>query len=135
VLAADTLVFLGDEIFGKPIDAAEARRMLRVLAGRVHSVVTGVALLSGGILRQRTVVSRVLFAAMTNDEIAWYVATGEPMDKAGAYALQGAGSRFVEAIEGSPSNVIGLPVRAVYELLQDAGLAYLALPPAAGGRK
>ncbi len=126
VLAADTLVFLGTDIFGKPADGAEARRMLAALAGKSHSVVTAVALLSAGRLYERAVVSTVRFSAMTEAEIAWYVATGEPMDKAGAYAVQGAGARFIEAVEGSPSNVIGLPARAVYELLREAGLEGLA---------
>jgi septum formation protein len=115
-------------ILGKPADAADARRMLSFLSGKTHSVVTAVALVRGGSLTERSVVSRVRFGRMSNEEIAWYAATGEPMDKAGAYAVQGAGARFVEAIEGSPSNVIGLPARAVYELLRDAGLAELALP-------
>jgi len=127
VLAADTLVFAGAEIFGKPADAADAHRMLAALAGREHSVVTGAALVSGATLRSRSVVSRVRFAPMSADEIAWYVASGEPMDKAGAYAVQGAGARFVVSIDGSASNVIGLPARAVYELLREAGLEDLAL--------
>lgn len=127
VLAADTLVFAGSEIFGKPADAADARRMLEALSGREHSVVTGVALAVDGALRSRSEVSRVRFAPMTAGEIAWYVASGEPMDKAGAYAVQGAGARFVLAIDGSPSNVIGLPARAVYELLRDSGRLDLAL--------
>ena len=128
VLAADTLVFLGDTIFGKPADAADARRMLSALSGKTHSVVTAVALLCGGRFHERAVVSTVRFAPMTDAEIVWYVATGEPMDKAGAYAVQGAGARFVESIEGSPSNVIGLPARAVYELLREAALDGLAAP-------
>ena len=128
MLGADTLVFLDDAILGKPADAADARRMLSLLSGRIHSVVTAVALVRGESLSERVVVSRVHFAAMSPEEIAWYVRSGEPMDKAGAYAVQGAGARFVEAIEGSPSNVIGLPAHAVYELLREAGLPALALP-------
>ncbi len=129
MLAADTLVFLGETVFGKPADAADARRMLTALSGRTHSVVTAVVLLVEGRMAERTAISRVRFAAMTDAEIAWYAATSEPSDKAGAYAIQGAGARFVEAIEGSPSNVIGLPAREVYELLMEAGLGDLALPP------
>ena len=128
MLGADTLVFVGDAILGKPADAADARRMLSLLAGRAHSVVTAVALVRGESLFERVVVSRVRFAPMSPEEIAWYVRSGEPMDKAGAYAVQGAGARFVEAVEGSPSNVIGLPARGVYELLREAGLPVLALP-------
>jgi septum formation protein len=131
VLAADTLVFLGETVFGKPSDAADARRMLKTLSGRTHSVVTAVALVAGGRVLERAAVSKVRFAPMTESEIAWYAATGEPADKAGAYAIQGAGARFVEAIEGSPSNVVGLPVREVYELLREADLGDLALPPVA----
>ena len=126
VLAADTLVFLGDTVFGKPADAADARRMLSALAGRTHSVVTAVVLLAAGRVHERSVVTQVRFAPLTDDEIAGYVATGEPMDKAGAYAVQGAGARFIESVDGSPSNVIGLPARAVYELLLEAGLDGLA---------
>jgi septum formation protein len=126
VLAADTLVFLGEDVFGKPADAADARRMLSALAGKTHSVVTAVVLFAAGRFRDRAVVTQVRFAPMTEEEIAGYVATGEPMDKAGAYAVQGAGARFIESVEGSPSNVIGLPARAVYELLLEAGLDGLA---------
>jgi septum formation protein len=125
-------VFLADAVFGKPSDAGDARRMLAALSGRTHSVVTAVALVAGGRTFERAVVSTVRFAPMTEAEIAWYAGTGEPMDKAGAYAIQGAGARFVEAIEGSPSNVIGLPARAVYELLREAGLSDLALPTPGG---
>lgn len=110
--------------------------MLSALSGRDHSVVTAVALLAAGRVRERAVVSTVRFAAMTESEIAWYASCGEPMDKAGAYAVQGAGARFIEAIEGSPSNVIGLPARAVYELLLEAGLGELALShPGRGDRR
>ena len=104
--------------------------MLKALSGRTHSVVTAVALLASGRRHERAVVSAVRFAPMSEAEIAWYASTGEPMDKAGAYAVQGAGARFVESIDGSPSNVIGLPARAVYELLREAGLEALAAPPA-----
>lgn len=104
--------------------------MLSALSGKTHSVVTGVVLLASGRVHERAVVSAVRFAAMTPEEIAWYAATGEPMDKAGGYAVQGAAARFVESVEGSPSNVIGLPARAVYELLREAGLEDLARPEA-----
>ena len=130
VLAADTLVFLGATILGKPADAADARRMLSLLSGATHSVVTGVALLSDGALFEESAVSRVRFASLSEEEIAWYAESPEPLDKAGAYAVQGAGARFVESIEGSPSNVIGLPARTVYALLGRARLLALALPGA-----
>jgi len=132
VLAADTLVFFADgAILGKPLDGGDAARMLRRLAGREHFVVTAVRLRRGpGYGSEAVEVSRVRMAAMSEEEIAWYVATGEPRDKAGAYAVQGKGARFIEAIAGSYSNVMGLPARAVYRLLRDVPdpvLAPLAL--------
>jgi septum formation protein len=131
VLAADTLVFLDGVTLGKPLDDAEAERMLRRLAGREHRVVTALHLKRGdapgtGLAE----VSRVRFAPMDESEIRWYVATGEPRDKAGAYGVQGLGARFIEEIHGSFTNVMGLPARAVYLLLRDApdpSLASLAL--------
>lgn len=131
VLAADTLVFLDGATLGKPRDDAEAEAMLRRLAGREHGVVTAVHLRRGkdpG--RGRAELSRVRFAPMTEEEIRWYVATGEPHDKAGAYGVQGLGARFIEGIQGSFTNVMGLPARSVYELLRDArdpALGLLAL--------
>ena len=133
VLAADTLVFFSDgRILGKPRDDAEAAQMLRQLSGREHRVVTAVVLRrdsEGG--REAVDVSAVRIAPLTEDEIAWYVATGEPRDKAGAYAVQGLGARFIESIAGSYTNVMGLPARAVYRLLRDArDPALSALGPA-----
>jgi len=119
VLAADTTVALGAEILGKPRDDAEAAQMLSRLSGRVHEVFTGIAA-SG---RARVVRTAVRFKALTPQEIAWYVATGEPRDKAGAYAVQGKAGAFVEALEGSPTNVIGLPLAETLALLAEAGLA------------
>jgi septum formation protein len=129
VLAADTLVVLGDTVLGKPADDAEAARMLALLSGRDHRVVTGVCLLSNALPGTTlTEWSRVRFAALSEEELAWYVATGEPRDKAGAYAVQGLGARFIESIEGSFTNVMGLPARAVYRLLRATpSLAPLAL--------
>jgi septum formation protein len=118
VLGADTVVVIDERILGKPKDPEHAAAMLRALAGRSHEVLTGVAVLAVGrpprIAVERT---RVWMSALGNEEIAWYVATGEPMDKAGAYAIQGLASRFIERIEGSYSNVVGLPVALVYRLL------------------
>jgi septum formation protein len=129
VLAADTLVVLGEAVLGKPFDDSEAARMLTLLSGRDHRVVTGVCLLSntlpGTTLNEW---SRVRFAALSEEEVRWYVATGEPRDKAGAYAVQGLGARFIESIDGSFTNVMGLPARAVYRLLRSTpSLAPLAL--------
>jgi nucleoside triphosphate pyrophosphatase len=119
VLGADTVVVVNDRILGKPKDASEASEMLRALSGRDHDVVTGVALIRrGGTARVEVERTRVWFSPLTEVEIMQYVATTEPMDKAGAYAIQGYGSRFIERIEGSYSNVVGLPVALVYRLLQ-----------------
>jgi septum formation protein len=126
VLAADTAVVVDGEILGKPKDPDDARRMLRSLScqasGRDHTVLTGIALEEPGRGRASDVVeTRVRMAALTDEEIAWYVGTGEPMDKAGAYAIQGLGSLFVEAVDGNYSNVVGLPVPAVYRLFAKLG--------------
>ncbi len=123
VLGADTVVVIDGQILGKPVDAADAVRMLRLLSGRKHEVITGVCLLYRNEPGREVVVDHevtdVVFAALTAAEIDDYVATGEPMDKAGAYAIQGLASRFVERIEGSYSNVVGLPVAMVYRYLTD----------------
>lgn len=124
VLAADTLVCLGDRILGKPATHEEAAQMLKSLSGYWHEVHTGVCLLTpDGAARERTVSTRVLFRTIDEAELARYAASEEPMDKAGAYAMQGTGSIFIEQIDGSPSNVIGLPLCTVAELLKDAGLS------------
>lgn len=122
VLAADTIVVLDGEALGKPRDDDDARRMLRALRGRGHDVVTGVALARDGILVSGRETTEVLFAPMTDEEVDAYVASGEPSDKAGAYALQGLGGLFVERITGTPSNVIGLPFRLVRRLGAEVGL-------------
>jgi septum formation protein len=121
VLAADTTVALDGEILGKPIDADDARRMLRALSGRSHDVHTGVAVRAGGRTRAAVATTRVTMTVITEDDIAWYVGTGEPLDKAGAYALQEGGGLLVATIEGSASNVVGLPLAVVAELLTQAG--------------
>ena len=118
VLAADTTVVVDDEILGKPVDEADAVRMLRRLAGRSHLVLTGVCVLSGDAVESRVVTTEVEFLPMSEDEIAWYVATGEPMDKAGGYGIQGRCSRFVSRVAGSYTNVVGLPVAVVYDVLK-----------------
>jgi len=119
VLGADTTVVVDRQILAKPADAADAGRMLRLLAGRAHDVMTGVVLAAGSRTVTGLEVTRVLFAPLSEDEIAWYVASGEPADKAGGYAVQGLASRFVTRLEGSYSNVVGLPVSLVYRLLQE----------------
>ncbi len=119
VLGADTTVVIDDEILAKPIDRADAQRMLARLAGRTHEVLTGVAVCRGARRLSRVASTTVTFLPMTDEEIAWYAASGEPDDKAGAYAIQGLASRFVERIDGSYSNVVGLPVALVHRLIKE----------------
>lgn len=128
VVAADTLVVHDGAALGKPRDRADARRMLELLAGRPHEVVTGVALVLGGRIASGREVTRVVFAPMTTAEIEAYAASGEPDDKAGAYAVQGIGGLFVTRVEGSPSNVVGLPVRLLYTLAAELGVDLSAGP-------
>jgi septum formation protein len=124
ILAADTIVSLDGEQLGKPVDHADARRMLRRLSGCWHEVITAVALLEPGEPQPRTSLARtrVRFSELTEEEIDRYAASDEPHDKAGAYAIQGAGSWLVESIAGSSSNVVGLPLEQVRRLMLDAGL-------------
>ena len=116
IVAADTTVVIDEMILAKPVDSEDARRMLRTLQGRWHQVLTGVALVSAQTARVAHELTEVRFALMTDQEIAWYVSTGEPNDKAGAYAIQGLGARFIQEIRGDYFNVMGLPVRLLYEL-------------------
>jgi septum formation protein len=120
VLAADTEVLLDGHILGKPADERDATAMLRRLAGRSHEVVTGVCLVSRGVARSGVERSVVSFAPMSDEELAWYAATGEPLDKAGGYHVDGKGALFITTVEGSPSNVAGLPVRLLLTLLREA---------------
>jgi septum formation protein len=133
VLGADTIVVVGSEILGKPRDEADAMRMLRLLSGRTHQVITGVCLL-GPALRTRnqkpetgfedtrSETTQVTMTALTDDDIQSYIATGEPMDKAGAYAIQGIASRWIPRIDGDYFNVVGLPVALVHKMLQEHGI-------------
>lgn len=118
VLGADTTVTIDGDILGKPIDAADATRMLRALSGRAHDVHTGIALVTPDGVRSAVDTTRVWFDPMTDEDISWYVETGEPMGRAGAYAIQGFASRFIPRIEGSYSNVVGLPVALVGSILK-----------------
>ena len=133
VLGADTIVVLDDLILGKPRDAKDASRMLRLLSGRTHSVITGVSLVgsiahgaeqstSNREIKTASVRTNVTMCEISDEEIRDYVATGEPMDKAGAYAIQGIASRWIPHIEGDYSNVVGLPVALVYRMLCERGL-------------
>jgi septum formation protein len=117
VLAADTAVVVGDEVLGKPADDRDAARMLGLLSGRAHDVLTGVALARHGRIVVEVESTTVWMASLSDEDVAWYVATGEPRDKAGAYAIQGLASRFIPRIAGSYTNIVGLPVARVYRLL------------------
>ena len=123
VLGADTVVVVDDQILGKPLDEGDARRMLRLLSGRWHEVLTGIALVRDGVEPGLVVAhetTRVRFAQMTEAEVEWYVASGEPLDKAGAYAIQGRAALFIEEISGDYWNVVGLPIQLVYKLRRKA---------------
>jgi septum formation protein len=118
VLAADTAVVVDGQILGKPMDEADAKRMLRMIGGRTHEVLTAVSVFHPGqIVDTRVDTTTVEFAQLSESDIDWYVSSGEPMDKAGAYAVQGLSSRFVTRVEGSYSNVVGLPIALVYQML------------------
>jgi septum formation protein len=128
VLAADTVVVLDGAMLGKPRDAADARRMLAAIAGREHTVLTGVSLLDASAARQQSLVeeSRVRMAPLADAEIERYVATGEPLDKAGSYAVQGVGALYVEAVYGNYTNVVGLPLPATRRLFSALGYDLLS---------
>ena len=130
ILGADTVVVVDGEALGKPVDTADARAMLRRLQGREHEVITGVAVVDArtGRSGSRAVVSRVRMAEYGEPEIERYVATGEPLDKAGAYAIQGQGGALVAGLEGSFSNVVGLPLEETAGLLAAFGVA-VSVPP------
>lgn len=128
VLGADTIVCLGDEVLGKPADQDDAARMLRALSGRIHTVYTGVALVGPqGRELSACEATRVHMAPLSESQIGWYIASGEPMDKAGAYAVQGHGGRFVERLEGCYYNVVGLPLARTCSLLAQAGFDFGAV--------
>lgn len=122
ILAADTVVSLGPVILGKPADNDDAARMLQLLSGRRHLVTTAVCLLRNGFEDVRSETTAVDFAPLTPDDVREYVSTGEPMDKAGAYAIQGLASRWITKIEGDYYNVVGLPVDLVWRMLRQGNL-------------
>jgi septum formation protein len=129
VVAADTAVVLDDEALGKPSDRSDARGMLGRLSGRTHRVLTAVVVVDPeGIEHSAVSAATVSMAHISDAERAWYVDTGEPIDKAGAYAVQGIGAAFVEGIEGDPTTVIGLPLRTTIELLRVAGVTWPPRP-------
>jgi septum formation protein len=118
VLGADTVVVIDGQILGKPVDRDDAARMLRMLSGREHQVITGVCLVVSGQWSVASEATVVTMSEISGQEIADYIATGEPMDKAGAYAIQGIASRWIPRIEGDYSNVVGLPVALVWRMLR-----------------
>ena len=126
VLGADTVVVVDGQLLGKPSDAADAARMLRLLSGREHQVITGVCLVVGGKPSVASETTIVTVSELTDQDIAEYVATGEPMDKAGAYAIQGIASRWIPHIEGDYSNVVGLPVALVFRMLREISTPVLS---------
>jgi septum formation protein len=121
VLGADTIVIIEGEILGKPRDPEDAFRMLRMLSGRTHQVVTGICLIGPGFSDVRSETTSVNMTSLTDEEIHAYVVTGEPSDKAGAYGIQGIASRWISRIEGDYFNVVGLPVSLVYRMLRERG--------------
>ncbi len=128
VIAADTTVLLGDQLLEKPLDAADAARMLATIAGQTHIVYTGVTLENAerDYRDTRVAESEVRMLPLSPREIEWYVRTGEPLDKAGAYAVQGLGAMFIESIHGSYTNVVGLPLATLFQMLRRAGIDPLA---------
>ena len=122
VLGADTVVVIENDVLGKPEDANDAARMLRLLSGRKHFVITGVCLAGSSFEDVRSETTAVYFSELTEDEIATYVESGEPMDKAGAYAIQGGASKWISKIEGDYDNVVGLPVDLVKRMLHEHGI-------------
>lgn len=131
IIAADTTVVFGDQLLEKPADAPDAVRMLETIAGRTHVVYTGVTLVHRGRGYQDTRVSEteVRMLPLSRAEIEWYVATGEPLDKAGAYGVQGIGGMFIESVHGNYSNVVGLPLATLFQMLRRAGVDPLANRP------
>ncbi len=127
ILAADTIVILGEIILGKPLDENDAKRMLEMLSENTHKVATGFTIMdqNGAVLHSEAVYTEVTFKSLAPYEIDGYIKTGEPMDKAGAYAIQGTGSFMVEEINGSFTNVVGLPLSRVVDILSNLGLLKL----------
>ena len=121
ILGADTIVVVDGEMLGKPADKEDAKRMLRMLSGREHEVITGVCLAGPGFVDVRSESTRVTMTELSEQDMDFYVSSGEPMDKAGAYAIQGIASRWIPRIEGDYANVVGLPVSRVCGMLKRAG--------------
>ncbi|MDF2564264.1 MAG: Septum formation protein Maf [Massilibacillus sp.] len=125
ILGADTIVVMNDEVYGKPVNVADAKRMLSSLSGNVHTVYTGIALIKGNTVWRDFEKTTVKLSKLTSEEIDKYIATGEPMDKAGAYAIQGIATVFIEEIQGCYTNVVGLPLNKLANLCKKAGINLL----------
>ncbi len=124
VIGADTLVAIGGKVLGKPKDKEDAAAMLRLLSGKTHEVYTAVAIVCGGNVLTECAVTEVTFDVMTDEEIASYIETGEPMDKAGAYGIQGLSGKFIRGISGDYFNVMGFPQNMVYGMLKKLGVRF-----------
>jgi septum formation protein len=118
VLGSDTIVVQGNLIFGKPADESDAARMLRLLSGKTHRVITGLALCKDGMVITEFSSTEVKLKELTDEQVAWYISTGEPLDKAGSYGIQGIASLFIENISGNYANVVGLPVTLLPDLFE-----------------
>jgi septum formation protein len=129
VLGADTCVVSDGNILGKPVDSVDARRMLQLLSGRTHAVLTGLAAVTAGRIVRDVEITQVTFNQLTAAEIAQYIATGEPLDKAGAYAIQGYAARWIPRIEGCYFNVVGLPIARTIALVAEAQAPLEAVKP------
>lgn len=127
ILGADTMILLDGTLYGKPTDVQDAERIIQELQGKTHQVITGLALFNGNIMyvASRTAVTYVTFAEMTKEEIDWYISTGDWHGAAGGYRIQGAASCFIKKIEGTNSNVVGLPIFELYDMLKEQGYSIL----------
>ena len=127
IIAADTTVLLGDQLLEKPVDKKDAERMLSLIAGKTHVVYTGVTLqnVERGYRETRVAESEVRMLPLAQEDVRWYVSTGEPLDKAGAYAVQGIGAMFIDSIHGSYTNVVGLPLAMLFQMMRKAGIDLL----------
>jgi septum formation protein len=124
IIGADTVVVCDSQVFGKPASLEDARRILRQLSGRTHEVLTGICLIHGNTPKVNCSRTVVEFSSLTDQEVEWYLSTGEPMDKAGAYGIQGLGARFISRVNGCYSNVVGLPLSLLYQMLKQVGYRF-----------
>jgi nucleoside triphosphate pyrophosphatase len=124
IIGADTVVVCDSQVFGKPASLEDARRILRQLSGRTHEVLTGVCVIHDNTRKVNCSRTVVEFSSLTDQEVEWYLSTGEPLDKAGAYGIQGLGARFISRVNGCYSNVVGLPLSLLYQMLKQVGYRF-----------